>query len=759
MEVAMTRPIVSVIEKQARVTPGRHLAGRVGGVVKCATLKPDNRRMKLRTFACLSAMVCLAACDGVILPGDEAIPPIVKPPTKVPPVVIVDAGPPPCEPAVQAVPKLLRLSNFEYRSMVADVLGVPVNEALFTNWTPVAQVYGFDTMSETRLDAQALDVQLATAEKLSTLVMSTPALTAHCPAVAAEQTPVCTLKPTYSALDDFSDSQGRDCWNYLDSAGVPMVFDNTNSRWRKEPDQTVFLWALGTHPGTTLDSVRRWKSPVDGAVKVTGRFADADAGGGDGVLVSIRKNGVAVFTQDIANGGAPALFDVTLQLLRNDQLDFVVNRKTTPSNDTTAFSASIGFTPTARKSAWTWANCVEPLVARLTSRSFRRPVRAEELADYKALFETALQGATAAGFTEPMNEALPAALQAVFLSPNFVFKPELVPGGLDKAEQPFGVAARLGLYFRSSIADEELWMLAGVGALQTTDQIRTQAVRLLEQDVDRFSVNFGGQWLDYREAITLSTLTPAMQRESRDLFTAVMNEGLTPERLLKPGFTVVDAPLATFYGLPMGNLAMPGRITTDQRGGLLQHGLFLARTGSGSEFRRPIHRGLWVLTRLLCRSLPHLDAATLEEIAASFGSINPTLPLPEQMAIHRNTTTRCGGCHSLMDPIGLGLEKYDAQGKWRETYASGAPINTSLELDGVIIRNPTELTDALVGSNDYRSCVAAKLFTFGLNRGPTAAESCTVQRIGRPLDGSKPTLKTMTIDALMKSIAQTEVKP
>lgn len=713
--------------------------------------------MKLANLAWPCALVCLAACDGVILPGDETAP-IVKPPPKVPPVVVVDAGPPPCAPEIQAVPKLLRLSNFEYRSMVSDVLGVPVNPTLFTNWTPVAQVYGFDTMSETRIDAQALEVQLATSEKLAAVAIATPALTAHCPSMATAQTPVCTLKGSYSAQGDFSGTQGQNCWSYLDSAGVPMVYDAANARWRKEPDQTVLLWAGGTHPGTSLDSVRRWKAPVDGAVKLVGRFADADPANGDGIQVTIRKNATVIFTEDIANGAAAAEFDLTVKLLRNDQLDFVVNRKANPTNDTTAFSADLTFTPLSKKSAWTWANCVEPLAARLASRSFRRPVRADELADYKVLFESSLQSATAAGFVEPMDEALPSVLQALFMSPNFVFKPELVPNGLDENEKAFGVAARLGLYFRSSVADEELWFLAGIGALSTVDQIRTQAERLLELDAARFSTNFGGQWLDYREAITLSTLTPSMQRESNALFQAVLNENLTPERLLKPGFTMVDGPLATFYGLPQ-SMGMNGRITTDQRGGLLQHGLFLARTGSGSEFRRPIHRGLWVLTRLLCRSLPHLDAATLEEIAASFGAINPNLPLPEQMAIHRVTTTRCGGCHSLMDPIGLGLEKYDGQGKWRETYANGAPINTSLELDGVVVRNPNELTDALIASNDYRSCVASKLFTFGLNRGPTAAESCTIQRIGRPTDGSKPTLKTMTIDALMKSLAQTGVKP
>jgi hypothetical protein len=150
--------------------------------------------------------------------------------------------------------------------MVSDVLGVPLDDALFARWTPVAQVYGFDTMSETRIDAQGIEEQLATAEALAEIVLATPALTAHCPAPRPPQTPACTLKPVYSAADDFSDSQGRDCWTYLDSDGVPMIFDNTRALWRKEPDQNALLWRIGAHPGSTVDAVRRWISPVDGTV-------------------------------------------------------------------------------------------------------------------------------------------------------------------------------------------------------------------------------------------------------------------------------------------------------------------------------------------------------------------------------------------------------------------------------------------------------------------------------------------------------------
>lgn len=712
-------------------------------------------------LACLVVLFLITACEGsIVTPGK--LPPGAGGGTAMGTgggsvVITPDAGPVPCEPGTQQVPKLLRLSNHEYQTIASDVLGVPLPASLFTRWTPVAQVYGFDTMSETRIDAQGLEEQLATAESLASLVLATPALTAHCPAVLPAQTPACPLKPVYSAMDDFSDTQGRDCWSYVDSSGAPMVFDNANARWRKAVDQGVYLWRTGAHPGGTVDAVRRWLSPVDGALSLTGAFNDGDPTGGDGVTVSIRKNGTPVFSQDLPKRGR-APFTLSFAVARNDQLEFVVNRKTNTSYDSTGFAVSMTFTQTPRKQAWTWSACVEPLVTRLASRSFRRPIRADELADYQALFNTSLQGATTAGFTEPVDEALSAVLQAVFLSPNVVFKPEFVPGGLDPSERGYGVASRLSLYFRSSIADEPLWTLAGSGGLSTPDAIRAQANRLLDENRDRFTHSFGGQWLDFRETTLTGPLAASMQKESHDVFAAVVQADLPVEKLLRPGFTIVDAPLASHYGLFVPGMGA-GRVTTTERGGVLSQAGFLMSTANGTEFRRPIHRGIWVLQRLLCRPLPKLDAATLEEIGNSFNTINRSLPLPEQMKLHRDSTNRCGGCHNSIDPVGLSLEKYDPQGKWRTTYADGAPIVTSLELDGRIVRDPHELAQAIEANPDYRKCVADKLLTFGLNRGPRENEACVMEELGRPKNGTMPGFKTMTVDALMKAMELTEVTP
>jgi hypothetical protein len=154
----------------------------------------------------------------------------------------------------------------------------------------------------------------------------------------------------------------------------------------------------------------------------------------------------------------------------------------------------------------------------------------------------------------------------------------------------------------------------------------------------------------------------------------------------------------------------------------------------------------------LCRSLPRLDAATLQEISNSVDAIDRNLPLAEQMRLHRTSGTRCAGCHSLMDPIGLALEKYDRQGLWRDTYPNGAPIMNDLLFDGVTpVRDPNELAGAVENSPEFRACVARNLLTFALNRGPLTEELCVAKELAAPKNGAAPSLKDMTLEAWIKA--------
>ena len=245
-----------------------------------------------------------------------------------------------CAPPSEVVSILPRTSNHEIWRLYSDLARTPIDPSLFANWTPLAQVRGFDHMTESRIDVQTLDEQLRTTEAVADLLVNTPEVMATCPA-PMEQMAVCDLQTVYDAHADFSDQQGLDCWNYLDGVGEPLVFDAGPQRWMSPAHPGAFVWRTGLHPGISIDVIRRWTAPVDGEVTLQGVLSDADNGGGDGVAVEIRTVDGPVFQANIANGGAPAPFELSVTVRRGESIDFIVRRKENNSWDTTGFSATL----------------------------------------------------------------------------------------------------------------------------------------------------------------------------------------------------------------------------------------------------------------------------------------------------------------------------------------------------------------------------------------------------------------------------------
>jgi hypothetical protein len=673
-----------------------------------------------------------------------------------------------CEVPPQPVTILPRTSNEEFRAFVTDLLGRPVPRETFAQWTPLAQVNGFDTMTESRIDQGALEAQLATVEQLAALLVATPAIMEGCP-TPTDPPPLCAEHATYDATAQFSGEQGRDCWSYLDANGGALAYAAANGHWFSPTDAGLFLWNNGLHPGTGVDVVLRWTAPRDGSAALSGSFFDADAGGGDGVVVVVRGPAGDLFTGVIENGGAPVPFSAALAVRRGDVVDVVVQRGPSNAYDTTGHALSIAFTPAPSSGGRTWENCGQQVVERVAARAFRRPLRPEEQDELRRVFDETAAAAVEAGEPGVFPEALSAALQATLLSPHVLYKPELVPGGFDDSERAHQIASRLALYFRGSFPDDELRALADAGALDDEDALRAQAERLLASSGERFVEHFGGQWLDFRivgstTPVSDEPLRVAMRNEAHAVFAAVLADDLPAERLIAPGFTFVDDALAAHYGLPLDpsaprDAAGLARVSTDQRGGLFMQGHFLTSTATGSEFKRVIHRGLYTLGRTLCQPMPMLDPATREEINASVDQIDPAAPLGDRMEIHRTSGERCLGCHSQMDPLGLALERFDAQGLERDHYPDGSSVENSFLFNGVSMRNPAELQAHVAGSFAYRRCVAEKLLVWGLHRAVRPEERCVVDHLAGLDPGaspSSPPLRAVGIDAFLTSLRLTE---
>jgi hypothetical protein len=129
----------------------------------------------------------------------------------------------------------------------------------------------------------------------------------------------------------------------------------------------------------------------------------------------------------------------------------------------------------------------------------------------------------------------------------------------------------------------------------------------------------------------------------------------------------------------------------------------------------PTKRGNWILEAILGDEPPDppADVPSLEDAQES----NPNLTLREHLELHRTNKT-CASCHAVMDPIGLGLENFNAIGQWRVT-DGGLPVNASGELpDGSSFEDPLELLDILMDrEEDFVRNFTRKLMTFALGRG------------------------------------------
>jgi hypothetical protein len=141
-------------------------------------------------------------------------------------------------------------------------------------------------------------------------------------------------------------------------------------------------------------------------------------------------------------------------------------------------------------------------------------------------------------------------------------------------------------------------------------------------------------------------------------------------------------------------------------------------------------RGKWVLENLL-GTPPPPPPPEVPELAET--GIGASVSLRERLEQHRANPV-CASCHEQMDPIGFGLESYDAVGAWR-THDGKIPIDASGKLpNGSVFQGPRELI-ANLGANPelFTRNVTERLLTYALGRGLERDDSPAVDQITRRL--------------------------
>ena len=149
------------------------------------------------------------------------------------------------------------------------------------------------------------------------------------------------------ASSDFSSTQGQGNWYYLDSTGAQMNFVSANNWWQGAEAYNL-NWSSGSHPGNNADAVRQWRAPQAGTVRIMGSAGDENYAAGDGVIVSITKGATVLWQQTINNGNTFGFsFDVTTTVAVGDQINFIVNKRSSNDCDSTFFDPTIVYTSNA----------------------------------------------------------------------------------------------------------------------------------------------------------------------------------------------------------------------------------------------------------------------------------------------------------------------------------------------------------------------------------------------------------------------------
>ena len=384
--------------------------------------------------------------------------------------------------------------------------------------------------------------------------------------------------------------------------------------------------------------------------------------------------------------------------------------------------------------------CLRRNVAAFARRAYRRPVTPAEVGPLVRLAtEARAQG-------DSFEEALGLAVQAVLVSPDFLFRIERDPRAAD-ANRPLGaheLASRLSYFLWATTPDEELLRAADTGALRTPAGLDAQVRRMLADEKAGALVEaFGGQWLQFRAIESIAPdrekypafdnhLRLAMKRETEMFFENIVREDRSVLDLIDAPYTFLNERLARHYGVG-GVLGQDFRkvylATAGQRSGVLTQASVLT-VSSYANRTSPVLRGKWILENLLAAPPADPPAGTplLDESKIATGG-----SLRQQMEAHRTDAT-CAACHQRMDPLGFGLENYDAIGAWRAQ--DGAfPIDASGKLpDGRAFGGPMEMKTILKGDRDaFAVAITEKMLTYALGRGLERYDRRTVKAIARRL--------------------------
>ncbi len=379
------------------------------------------------------------------------------------------------------------------------------------------------------------------------------------------------------------------------------------------------------------------------------------------------------------------------------------------------------------------------IFARLLPRAYRRPVSDSEIAQFTRLTDLVRERGGS------FEEGIQVGLTAMLVSPHFLFRIERDPRETRERDlyriTDLELASRLSYFLWSSMPDDTLLELAAGERLHQPEVLHTQVRRMLADPRARsLARNFASQWLQTRnldvnapDRGTFPDFDPelrdAIQQETELFFHAVVTEDRDVLDFLDGKFTFVNERLARHYGMSGVEGREFRRIELDgnERSGILTHASVLT-VSSYPTRTSPVIRGKWLLENILNSpppppppNVPALDEAP----------VGKTVSFRAQLEQHRSNAA-CASCHARMDPLGFGLENYDAIGRWRNR-DGGFQVDASGRLPGNRTFVGSKELKAILRADSPRfiRAFSAKLMIFALGRGLESYDRPAVEKVAR----------------------------
>jgi hypothetical protein len=308
--------------------------------------------------------------------------------------------------------------------------------------------------------------------------------------------------------------------------------------------------------------------------------------------------------------------------------------------------------------------------------------------------------------------------------------------------------------------DEELLMLADQRRLNQRPVLEAQVQRMLRDPrssnlIDDFAV----QWLDLR-ALDRKKPDPAkfpladdeiladMRQETRLFINEIFRADRSLLDLIDGKFTFLNGPLAHYYGIKSVSGVNFQRVSLEgtERAGILTQASILTLTSYATR-TSPVIRGKWVLESLLGAAPPPPpgDVPALEE-----KNLGTDASVRARLEQHR-ANPACAVCHKQMDPIGFGLENFDAAGGWRTKEGKFDVDSSGVLPDGRAFQGPDGLRAILKSqSAAFTRNFAEKMLTFALGRGVEPSDRATVDEINRQL-GANGNRLSVLVTAIVES--------